>query len=189
MKGDLQRVRLTIIGGSIISLVVYLIWSFLVLGVLDADTILQSYTKGEEATIALRTALGSSWISHFAQGFAFFAIVTSFLAQGLTLTHFLADGFKLVPTRKNLWWLCSLALFPPLVFALYNPQIFFKALSFAGGICAMILFGILPVSMAWVGRYQRKHASQYHVFGGKSALIIALLFSLFVIGCELAKFF
>lgn len=189
MNGDLKRVRLTILGGSSISLIVYLVWSALVLGVVHADAIQESYKQGEEATLALHAVLGATDISHFAQGFAFFAIVTSFLAQGLTLTHFLADGFKRVPTRKNLWWLCSLALVPPLVFALYNPQIFFKALSFAGGICAMILFGLLPISMAWVGRYRRKHPSHYRVAGGKTSLIMGALFSLLVIWCELARFF
>jgi tyrosine-specific transport protein len=189
MKGDLKRVRLTILGGSVITLLIYLIWSLLVLGTIDAPTIAISYQKGEEATIPLRAVLGSSAISHFAQGFAFFAIVTSFLAQGLTLTHFLADGLKKQPTRKNLTGLVPLALVPPLFLALYNPQIFFRALSFAGGICAMILFGILPISMAWIGRYIRKHPSKYHVFGGKPILILALLFSILVIGCEVARFF
>jgi tyrosine-specific transport protein len=192
MKGDLKRVRWTIWGGSLITLAIYLIWSLLVLGVVPfegVNGIQQSYERGEEATIALRAALGSTWISHFAQGFAFFAIITSFLAQGLTLTHFLADGLKLPPVRKNLRWLCLLALVPPLFFALVNPQIFFKALSFAGGICAMVLFGILPVCMAWVGRYQRKHFSHYHAPGKKGALVLAFLFSLLVIGCESARIF
>jgi tyrosine-specific transport protein len=189
MKGDLKRVRLVIIGGSFMTLLIYLIWSILVLGIVEPSVIFASYKKGEEATIALRAALGSSSIIHFAQGFAFFAIVTSFLAQGLTLTHFLADGFRLTPNKKNLWWLCSLALLPPLVFALSYPEIFYRALSFAGGICAMVLFGILPICMAWVGRYVRKHKSDYHVWGGKSVLILAFIFSLFVIGCEIARFF
>lgn len=189
LKGDLRRVRLTIVGGGLITLVIYIVWSILFLGVVHPEAIQASYQNGEEATVALRAVLGSTAISHFAQGFAFFAIVTSFLTQGLTLTHFLADGFKLIPTRKNLWWLCSLALLPPLVFALCYPQIFFKALSFAGGICAMILFGILPISMAWVGRYQRKHTSPYHVSGGKPALILGILFSFLVIGCEIVRFF
>jgi tyrosine-specific transport protein len=189
MKGDQKRVRLTIFGGSLITLVIYLIWSLLVLGTIDLPTIEASYFKGEEATIPLRAVLGSSGISHFAQGFAFFAIITSFLAQGLTLTHFLADGLKKQPTRKNLAWLVPLALLPPLFLALNNPQIFFRALSFAGGICAMILFGILPISMAWIGRYVRKHPSHYHVTGGKPILILALFFSILVIGCEIARFF
>lgn len=189
LQGDLKKVRLTIIGGSLITFSIYLVWSLLVLGVVTPDAIHESYIKGEEATIPLRLALGSSAISHFAQGFAFFAIVTSFLAQGLTLTHFLADGFKKEPTRKNLIFFSSLALIPPLLLALYNPQIFFRALSFAGGICAMILFGILPISMAWVGRYVRKHTSHYHPKGGKPALILGFLFAILVIGCEIARFF
>jgi len=189
MKGDLKRVRASIIGGSLITLFVYLIWSMLVLGVVAPAEIHNSYLRGEEATIPLRSMLGSTGISQFAQGFAFFAIVTSFLAQGLTLTHFLADGFKLQPKRSNVWWLASLALLPPLALALYNPTIFFSALSFAGGVCAMILFGILPICMAWVGRYTDRHASHYHVSGGKPSLIIGFFFALLVIGCELFKLF
>jgi tyrosine-specific transport protein len=189
MKGDLRRVRLTIIGGSLISLALYVLWSFLVLGIVSYPDIVQSYKKGEEATIALSATLGSSGISYFAQGFAFFAIVTSFLAQGLTLTHFLADGFKLAITQKNIRWLILLALLPPLVLALCYPQIFFKALNFAGGICAMVLFGILPTLMAWIGRYYKKLTSNYHVRGGKLSLAAAFCFSLFVIICEIARIF
>ena len=61
--------------------------------------------------------------------------------------------------------------------------------SFAGGICAMVLFGILPIWMVWVGRYRRKHPSEYHVSGGKASLIIGLLFAFLVIGCEVVKVF
>ncbi len=189
MKGDLQRVRLTIIGGGLITLAVYLIWSLLVLGVVPSDTISESYQKGEEATIALRAALGSTSINSFAQGFAFFAIVTSFLAQGLTLTHFLSDGFKLSTTPRTTRWMILLALTPPLILALSYPQIFFKALNFAGGICAMVLFGILPTLMVWIGRYYKNLTSSYHVKGGKTALALAFSFSLFVIICEIARIF
>jgi tyrosine-specific transport protein len=153
------------------------------------ETICISHEKGEEATLALCSILGSSWISRFAQGFAFFSIVTSFLAQGLTLTHFLADGLKKAPTKKNLKWICVLSLAPPLFFALLNPQIFFKALSLAGGIFAMILFGLLPVCMAWIGRYVHRHSTQYRVVGGKCSLLVALGFSVLVIGCEIARLF
>ena len=187
MKGDLRRVRLTILGGSLLALLVYLLWTCLVLGTVPLEGshgILESYQKGEEATSALHASLGNSKIAAFARGFAFFAIVTSFLAQGLSLTHFIADGLKTLPTRKNTWWLAGLALLPPLIFALSFPEVFFKALSFAGGICAMILFGLMPVSMAWIGRYKKGLSSAYHVQGGKPALIIAFSFALLVIGCE-----
>ncbi len=192
VKGDLRRLRLTILGGSLITLFVYLLWSLLILGVVPfegANGLFESCKRGEEATQALHAALGSSAITSLAQGFAFFAIVTSFIAQGLTLTHFLADGLKLSPTKKTVFFLCLLALIPPFIFALYDPSVFFKALSFAGGVCAMVLFGILPVLMVWVGRYKKALASNYQVWGGKFSLVLALAFSVFVIGCELTRIF
>ena len=192
MKGDLRRVRLTIFGGSIITLAVYLIWSLLVLGVVPFEGphgILDSYQRGEEATSALHTALGSTAISSFAQGFAFFAIITSFLAQGLALMHFLCDGLKVSPAQKRSRYILLLALMPPLIFALFYPTVFFKALSFAGGICAMVLFGILPISMAWIGRYRKGLLSNYRVSGGKMSLILAFFSSMLVIGCEIFRLF
>jgi tyrosine-specific transport protein len=192
MKGDLKRVRLTILAGSLLALAVYVFWTALVLGTVPLEGphgILDSYQNGEEGASALHAALGNNKISGFATAFAFFAVITSFLAQGLSLTHFIADGLKTVPTRKNTWWLTTLALLPPLIFALSYPEVFFKALGFAGGICAMILFGILPVAMAWIGRYKKGITSSYHVKGGKPALIGALAFALLVIGCEMAHIF
>ncbi len=192
MQGDLRRVRLAILGGSLLALVVYVLWTVLVLGTVSLEGphgILDSYQRGEEATMALHASLGSDKIAGFARSFAFFAIVTSFLAQGLSLTHFIADGLGKLSTRKNSSWFCILALLPPLIFALSYPEVFFKALSFAGGICAMILFGIMPVFMVWVGRYKKKILSSYHVMGGKPLLVIAFAFSLLVIGCEIVHIF
>jgi len=198
LKGNLKRVRQTIFGGSLITLVVYLVWCWMVLGIVPIggeQGIAESYAQGQEATSALRFALGDAKIVAFAQAFAFFAIVTSFLAQGLALSHFLGDGFKPKLAneanyiRKHSGWLCVLALLPPLILALLVPGLFFKALNFAGGICAMILFGILPICMVWVGRYKKKKKSDYHVRGGKISLILGLVFTFLVIGCEIVHLF
>ncbi len=192
MKGDLRRVRLTIVGGSLIVLAIYVIWSLLVLGVIPyggSNGILENYQQGNEATIALRRALGSSWIGYFAQGFAFFAISTSFLAQGLTLSHFLADGLNKTPSRETNRWMIFLVLIPPLALALIYPKVFLQALGFAGGFCAMILFGLLPVLMAWVGRYRKEFHSSYQVAGGRPSLVLGGLFSSLIIVFELFRVF
>lgn len=184
--------RLTILGGSLIVLGVYILWSLFVLGIVPysgSNGILAQYQQGHEATIALKAILGANWIGYFAQGFAFFAIVTSFLAQGLTLTHFLADGFNLEVNKRTARWIVPIVLIPPLIFALFYPNIFLHALGFAGGICAMILFGILPVLMVWVGRYKKKFDSTYQLKGGKFSLALGLAFSLLVIGRELMRIF
>jgi tyrosine-specific transport protein len=190
MKGDLKRVRLTILGGSLFALLVYLIWQFVVLGIVPVEGtngIVESLHNDQEASQAVSKILGVSWVSTFAQTLGFFAILTSFLAQSLSLVHFLADGLKVSYQKKENVWLCALALGPPLILSLIYPQLFFKALNFAGGICAVFLFGILPVCMVWIGRYQKKIQTSYQVTGGKPLLLGILLFSLLIMFVQISS--
>lgn len=192
MNGDLRKVRQTIWGGSTFALIIYLIWEVVVLGIVPlegAGGIIDSLKQDKEASQAIAGILGVSWVSSFAQGLAFFAILTSFLAQSLSLVHFLADGFKVKSegTKENPW-LCLATLAPPLVLSIIYPELFFKALSFAGGFCAVILFGIFPVWMAWKGRKQNLPSS-YQIFGGGKLLLIILFISLFILSFQIATMF
>jgi tyrosine-specific transport protein len=180
MKGDLKRTRLAIIGGSLIALFIYLFWIIFVLGIVPiggSNGLYESFLQGTEATISLKNILKSKFVANLAGWFAFFAIVTSFLTQSLGLCHFLADGLKMKPNLKNSSVLVVLTILPALVFALSYPNVFFKALGFAGAYCAVVLFGIFPALMAWIGRYIRKETSSYHVRGGKISLILVIVFS------------
>lgn len=190
MQGDIKRMRLAILLGSSFALVIYLIWQYLVLGIVPLEGpfgLLQTLKDGEQASQAIAGLLGSSWISYFASILAFFAILTSFLAQTLSLTHFWADGLKISYKKHENALLCALALLPPLLLSILYPQIFFKALNFAGGICAVLLFGILPVLMVWKGR--NEHSKRYQLFGGKPLLVAIFLFALFVAFFQLSQMF
>ena len=189
LKGDLKRVRLTIIGGSLMAFAIYLIWEVLVLGIVPLqgpNGLLESLRLDKEASQAIASILKSPSVLVFAQGLAFFALLTSFLAQALSLVHFLADGFKINYKKQESLGLCALALAPPLILSLIYPQLFFKALNFAGGICAVILFGILPVAMVWIGRYRKMTKASYKVPGGKPALVLILAFALFILFVQLS---
>lgn len=183
MKGDLKRVKLAILCGSVFALVIYLVWEILVIGIVPLEGengILKNLELGQEGAQAIQGVLGISLVSSFAQGLAFFAILTSFLAQSLGLVHFLADGLKIKNQERENIGLCVLALIPPLIFSIIYPQLFFKALGFAGGFCAVILFGIFPVYMAWKGR-KKQLESVYQVQGGNALLLGILAFSLFIL--------
>lgn len=183
MKGDLRKVKLTILYGSVFALVIYLIWEVLVIGIVPLEGengIIRNFQLAQEGSQAIAGVLGVSWVSGFAQGLAFFAILTSFLAQALGLVHFLADGLKVKDREKENIWLCALALAPPLFLSIIYPQLFFKALGFAGGFCAVILFGIFPVCMIWKGR-KKVDGKTYRVRGGKPLLLAILLFSVFIL--------
>ncbi len=190
MNGNLKRVRLTIIGGSLMAFAIYVIWETLVLGIVPLggpNGLSASLRQDHEAAQAITSIIGSPSVRIFSQGLAFFAILTSFLAQALALVHFLADGLKINYKKQENLSICLLALTPPLILSLIYPQLFFKALNFAGGICAVILFGLLPAAMIWVGRYHLSTPSGYKVPGGKPALLLVFAFSLFILFIQLSS--
>lgn len=192
MKGDLKRTRISIIGGSLIALFVYFFWVFFVLGVVPvsgSNGLYEAFINGNEATISLKNILKTNAVTNLAGWFAFFAIVTSFLTQSLSLMHFIADGLKVKSDYKNNLWLIILAILPPTIFSLSYPNLFFKALGFAGAYCAVVLFGIFPAVMVWIGRYIKKQTSNYHVRGGKLSLILVIVFSFVIILSQLIASF
>lgn len=188
---DVKKLRMTILIGSAIPLVVYLVWEYLILGLVPvegAGGFRETLDKGEMVTQALRYTVGGSWVVDLAQYFAFFAIVTSFVGVALSFVDFLADGLHIPKKSFGKIFLCLLALLPPFIFALIYPKIFITALNYAGGFGAVILFGILPAAMVWKGRYGKSNLSNknsYRVPGGKPLLLLVILISSFIIGLQL----
>lgn len=187
-KGDIKRLRLTIILGSMIPLLIYMLWEVVMLGVLPIKGpggLLQALRQGEVATTALRAVAGSSWITTVGQSFALFAIITSFLAQSLSLVDFLGDGLKIPKVNAGRLALVFLTLAPPFLFAFIYPGIFIRALNFAGGFSAVILFGAMPVLMVWKLRY-RSYLQEFQMLPlGKFLLILVLVISIGIFGLEL----
>jgi tyrosine-specific transport protein len=186
---DLKKVRKSILLGSSLAFLIYLLWEILVLGVVPVGELFNTYNQDKEGAQAIAQILQSTSIQVFAQGLAFFAILTSFLVQALSLVHFLADGFNISHEKKESVWLCALTLGPPLILSLIYPKLFFSALDFAGGFCATFLFGVLPVLTIWIGRYYKKTRSAFKVWGGKPILISILGFAVFVFFFELLSIF
>ena len=187
LQGDVKRLRLTLLFGSLIPLVIYFLWQYVMLGIIPADQILPGLDQGEAATTILRVVVGRSWINTVAQGFALFAIITSFLAQSLSLVDFLADGLKLSKKGYSRLLLVFLTLIPPFLLAYVYPNIFLHALNLAGGISAVILFGVMPVLMVWQLRYRQKTAMSPLLPAGRFLLVIVFVVALGIFFLELAQ--
>lgn len=191
-QGDTKKMRLSIVLGSTFTLCIYIFWEIIALGILPVNGpggILESYKYDVGAAQALRNNLGSNSLGIFAQLLAFFAILTSFIAQSLGLVHFLGDGFKVKKKKRENIWMCLLAMLPPLVCSIVFPQLFFAALNFAGGFCAVILFGVLPALMVWIGRYRHKISSTYKITGGQPLLVGIAIFAVFVVLYQITNMF
>lgn len=189
-QGDVKRLKKTVFFGSLIPLIVYILWEAVMLGIIPIDGregLLSALDQGEVATDSLRAVVGVSWINTVAQAFALFAIITSFLAQSLSLVDFLADGLKISKVGFGRVALVLLTLVPPFAFAFAFPGIFIKALNYAGGFSAVILFGVMPVLMVWVLRYQRKEKTPHILPLGKTVLAVVILFALGIFSLQTAQ--
>ena len=177
---DVKVLRKAIFIGTIIPLVVYLIWQWLIIGVVPLSSIEEALEAGKPATYALQRLTGNYWISAFAKFFALFAILTSMLG-----VDFIADGMKI---KANKTWtrifLSCLVFLPPLLLTSLDPKIFVVAIGFAGGFGEAFLNGMLPVMMVWIGRYRIKLEGDRQLLGSRAMLSVLFIFSLIVMILE-----
>lgn len=184
LKKDRKKMIQTIIVGGAIPLVVYLLWDWLILGVVP-----QSHFNGKLTLENMMSYIHAPIVSKLAQYFAFFAIITSFLAQALALVDFLRDALGVSNNWINRIWLVFLVLTPPYIFSMAYPGVFINALGLVGGFAAIIIFVIMPVLMVWKIRYKRKDKKHKIVLGGRPMLILILLIGLSIMTLQFMQEF
>lgn len=194
LHSDIRSLRIAIFLGSLLPLVVYLIWEMLILGVVPIEgeqgilSVLQGeYVTGKQAVIELTELLSvllqNRYINFFMSAFGLCAILTSFIGVALGLFDFFADGFQIKKTITGRFVLALLTFFPPVLISIFYPR-FLIALHYAG-VFAAVLLVIYPAIMVWSGRYALKTAKGYRVVGGKALVMLTLVFGLGVILLEL----
>ncbi|MGE0670344.1 MAG: amino acid permease [Parachlamydiales bacterium] len=192
MNRDVKKVRMTIIMGTTIPLLVYLVWEFLILGIIPAEGphgLIVAAQKGWNAVMPLKELVGSPIVFGIGKAFAFFTMTTSYIALALAYLDFLADGLKVQKKGFKKVLLCFAVFAPPTLVALTYPHIFITALSYAGGFSCAILFGLFPPLMVWVGRYIKKYDKNPQIPGGKPFLFFLMLFVLVELGIEIGQEF
>ncbi|MGC2596151.1 MAG: aromatic amino acid transport family protein [Rhabdochlamydiaceae bacterium] len=190
MDRNVKKVRLSIILGTSIPLLVYLIWEFLILGIVPADGpngLTEAARKGWNAVMPLKELVRSPILFATGKAFAFFTMTTSYIALSLAYLDFLADGLKVQKKGLKKVLLCLAVFIPPTLVAITYPHIFIIALSYAGGFSCAILFGLFPPVMVWVGRYIKKYDRNPLIPGGKPFLAILILFVLVELGIEVTQ--
>ncbi len=188
MHYQAPALRKAIIIGSFLPFLAYALWQILILGIIPVEGLETSLAAGEDAVQPLKRMLNIPWVYAVGEGFAFFAVITSYLGVTLGMRDFLADGLRVIKTGANKWWICLLVFIPPLIIALSYPNIFIKALELAGGYGCALLLGLLPILMVWSGRYYQNRQGDYRFFGGRPVLLLLIAFIIFEIGCSYAFF-
>jgi tyrosine-specific transport protein len=174
MHHEAKNIRKAILIGSFIPFIAYAIWEGLILGIVPlegANGLKETLATGQNAVHPLKFFIPEGGVYWLGQAFAFFALVTSFLGVALGLRDFLSDGLSIKKDLKGKVFLSLLVLFPPLAIAIIYPHIFLIALDYAGGFGCALLLGLLPILMAWRGRYSLRLPYFPQLPGGKLLLL------------------
>lgn len=153
---NVRVLRLSIWLGTGIPLLIYIAWQWLIIGVVPEGAIQSALDQELPATAALESLSEMVWIIEAGRYFAFFAVITSMLGVAFSMVDFLGDGLNMNRTGYSRIFLTFLTFLPPLLFTMFDPEIFVTAIGFAGGFGEAFLNGVLPITLVWVGRYYHK---------------------------------
>jgi len=192
-QDDVPNLRKAILIGSTIPFVCYLLWNATIMGVIplysNHGLIQLSHSIDPVSSLMhqLNRLLNSHLIAILSNSFRCICVLTTFLTCSLGLSDFLADGLKLKKktSYRNDWMIYGTTFLPPLCITLFFKSIFITALQYAGIYC-LILFCLLPVMIAWQGRYRlHRSSSAYQMSGGKPSLIILSIIAVVSLVCTI----
>lgn len=183
LEGDVKALRFSIIVGSAITLVGYLLWQFSTHGVLSQSRFLE--ILNQDPTLnglieAVRVITGSTIIAAVVKIFSALALITSFLGVALGLLDCIDDllkrAFNISANRLSLGFLTFL---PPLLFAFFYPEGFILALGYAGQMFAFYAV-VLPAALVWKARHQHPNLP-YRVPGGSGVLLFVSILGTIIV--------
>ncbi|MEK6450435.1 MULTISPECIES: aromatic amino acid transporter [unclassified Myroides] len=146
LDGDKKLLKKAFILGSLLPLVIYLIWQTVVLGSLDQTSFMQILNDNlglKGLILSVREMAQSSSVETLFSFFAAAALGTSFLGVSIGLYDYYKDLFKNKQKQFIKPLSGALTFVPPLMFALFYPEGFILALGYAA-IAGVILALIIP---------------------------------------------
>lgn len=180
---DAKKIRKAVLIGSLIPIFIYSLWIAIIQGVIPRAELLQIANQGRtvvELIAAMQAHTGTQWIASMANIFMSICALTSFLGVSLSLVDFLADGINIDKKSNKGWIVYGLTFLPAMLIVIVYPDIFVKALSYAGIFCVILLI-IIPLVMVICGRYMKKYHHDYRVPGGWISLTIGLVLAIVLV--------
>ncbi len=179
-----SQVKKAIIIGSLIPLVVYLVFAVMVVGVVGAEGFFSLQPNERVATVALSRFVEGP-IGVFANLFAIAAMATSFLALGIALKQMFNYDYGI---NEKLSYLLVLGV--PLVVFLTNNYLsissFIGALEIAGVIAGGIA-GMVIILMFWKAKRAGERKPEFSIHKSKFVGVLLILLFLFGIIYEVLK--
>jgi tyrosine-specific transport protein len=141
LDNDYKRIMKALLYGSIIPLIIYILWHLLIYFNLSSAELLLSREQDIPITDLLAKIHPHMALLCFI--FALLAIITSFLGVALSLFDFLENSLPQKTFFKDKKIIFSLTFLPPLIYIFYFKKAFYLALDHAGILVSLLLI-ILP---------------------------------------------
>jgi len=174
-----QAVVFSLFYGTLITLIIYILWQCVIQGNIVRETFKQIILDGGNIGSLLKridTISSSTITKQLLNAFSYMALVNSFLGVSLGLFDYLADFFKLADYGIGRVKTTLLTFMPPTLGTLLFPNGFLYAIGFAG-LASIIWAVIVPALMVRVSR-RRFKLINYKVPGGKTIISCIIIFGL-----------
>lgn len=178
--GEEHKAKLAILGGTFISLLLYLVWILSIFGNLARDQfapIIASDGNLDVLLSALGNVIESASIKQAINAFSIAAILSSFIGVGLGVFDFLADFFKFENDKAGRTKSWAVTFLPPLILSVAFPLGFLKAIGYAGAV-ATIWTCLIPAALAYKSRKLPNGNQGFVVAGGNFSIIVISLFGI-----------
>ena len=189
-----KDLKIVVIIGSVIPLVLYIIWVTTILGVLPLQGYVSfmnsifNHIPVDQANIGdilntLGNKIQTPTVNAILQIFTYVAIITSFLSVNLSLFHFNLDTYKLHKTKKIIGYSIAtiLTFAVPLLINQFNADIFIYAMTYVGLSIAVLLI-IMPGIIAFrVNSCGEKF--NYKISNFKSLWVLSILAGIIILLC------
>lgn len=186
-KGDAPKVAKSLWVGTLIALVIYILWQIAIQGNLPRNEFAPVIAAEGQVSVLIET------LSKFAQTgnmdkvltlFSYMAIATSFLGVTLGLFDYIADIFKWNDSISGRTKTAALTFLPPLISCLLFPTGFVTAIGYVG-LAATIWTGIIPAMLLYRSRHKFGAGKNYKVYGGFWLMVWVFLFGIINIAAQI----
>ncbi|WP_409308933.1 tryptophan permease [Pectobacterium sp. B1J-3] len=182
-RKDAKAVVRSLLYGTLIALVIYLLWQYVIQGNIPRVAFITIAADGGNIDSLLKqmgSVAKTPYLIPLLNAFSYMALASSFLGVSLGLFDYISDYFKFADTTGGRTKAALVTFTPPTLAALIFPNGFIYAIGFAG-LAATLWAVIVPALMVQKSRHRYTESCHvgekpYRVPGGHAMVLFILAF-------------
>ncbi|MDO5068768.1 MAG: aromatic amino acid transporter [Neisseria zoodegmatis] len=186
-NGDASKVARALQGGTLMALVIYVLWQLAIQGNLPRNAFGPVIEVNGQVSVLIETLskfVPTGSMAEVLSFFAYLAIATSFLGVTLGLFDYLADMFKWDNSLAGRTKTAALTFLPPLVCCLLFPTGFVKVIGYVG-LAATVWTALIPAMLLYRSRQKFTENKGYRVYGGMWLIVWVFAFGVINIAAKI----